>query len=87
MRSGLPTVAKVGLALHLAALACLVAAYSLRDSNQIEGVYFNSSVGAPDDPVLAVGDEPITVWLVAGAVLLIAGTLLLLRVALGRGDG
>jgi hypothetical protein len=59
----------------------------LRNSNQIGGVYVNSSVGAPDDPVLAVGDKPITVWLVTGAVLLIAGTLLLLRVALGCGDG
>jgi hypothetical protein len=63
-----------GVALHLAAIACIVVVLVRWDSGGIEGAVFDRSVTAPE----VVGYAPIAPfdpvpWLVAALVLLIAG--------------
>jgi hypothetical protein len=69
----------VGLALDVAAVGCLVVAFSERDDVTFEGAYFNRAGG--QGVSVAGGHHAVTAWIIA------AGVLVALGAAACVGDG
>lgn len=70
---------RFGVAANALGVACIVIALVKRDDVTIEGAYFNRSVGAPAYEGVFISGPSIVPWLVAAALLVVAGTALLLR--------
>lgn len=76
-------VLRAGIAAQLLAVACIAAAIHQRNHYEIEGAYFNRAEGDPTG-AFAVSEPGILGWLIAAMVLIVAGTVLLVRARRSR---
>lgn len=58
-------VSRLGLAANAGAAICIVVAFLKRDSGDVEGAYFDRSVGGGSGDAFVVSTANITPWLVA----------------------